>query len=232
MSKNPAHEAKVRKKLLDVAKNNITDSGFDDELKKAIVKQTISWEPVKWELNRLIESGHVERDKEAQVLYVLNVILENYKKSKQTKGLEVELSFESIETDKAKGLKRAISSAKKLKVSLDSVDWLIVKSISPLYKELNNFIVDNSRPKGKGGHPGNTGADILFKSFEMVWINYTKNAEITKDGIPLAFAFIDVAGYPGYSQQTTSVSNLLKRFRVARKVTNLPFLIGSFKGIN
>lgn len=232
ISLHPGQEEIAKIKSLKKAKNKIDGSGFEDDIKRDLITHTDDWLPVKWELNKLIEEGLVNRENEHSILSALYQISDNYKKSKVKPIKVTPISLEEAELSI---LKDALKKADELYQLLAGLDYLKVKSIGFLIDALSAFIEESTPLKKPAYRPVSYPRNILFRSFIMVWVAYTSDKELSNNSIGLAKAFLVASRYPALRE--ASDKDFLKSFsdaeaRGKQYKIDLPFLIGNYKGIN
>jgi len=213
-------------------KTSINDSGFDHGLKQALNAHVATWVPVELELDKLISSNVIDTESKIPMLSALHTIAENYQR---TKSLSQRKKSKSIEIEELSRLEDTLKNAKKLQQSLASLDWLAIKSAQSLDAALSNFVKNNPLPRRPKNRPVNEPANILFRSFDMVWRTYTHDKHLSKKAMGIAKAFLAASNYPAHGE--ASDKDLLKSFEQAEAMgkahkIDLPYLIGNHKGIN
>lgn len=231
-SLHPGQEEIARTVSLNKAKNRIEVSGFDDDLKSALMNHEVDWLPVKREVKRLIKEGLINHENEHSILSALYLISDNYKKSK---AATIDPSPRSLEDEELKLRSLALKKANQLYQLLSGLDNLKVKSVGPLIEALSTFIEEGTSHRKPANRPVSYPRNILFRSFIMVWVSFTSEKQLTNSAVRLGKAFLDVSKYPGLSEAEDK--DFLKSFKDAEAIgtvnkIELPFIVGNYKGIN
>ena len=156
-----------------------------------IVENARKQEFVADELDFLIKDGFFKLDDKHQIIYCLEIIADNYKKSQ----LETwdKLRQQELLRREEDAMIKARKCAVKLKDLLSTVDGCRYNSVEQLMIAVDLFIANNTSSLAKG-RPLDRSRNIVFRSFKMVWLKYclkkTKQS-VPARGLKLARIFLE-----------------------------------------